>query len=57
VASTGPVDDEATRTLMTDFHKRLAAGAGAAAALAAAQLAADPAHWCSTAAFVCFGAG
>ncbi|MGI5240986.1 CHAT domain-containing protein [Dactylosporangium sp. CA-139066] len=57
VASTGPVDDEATRALMTDFHKRLAAGGGAAAALAAAQLAADPAHWCSTAAFVCFGAG
>ncbi|HTJ37980.1 MAG TPA: CHAT domain-containing tetratricopeptide repeat protein [Dactylosporangium sp.] len=57
VASTGPVDDEATRALMTDFHKRLAAGGGAAAALAAAQLAADPAHRSSTAAFVCFGAG
>ncbi|WP_344620969.1 CHAT domain-containing protein, partial [Dactylosporangium salmoneum] len=57
VASTGPVDDAATRALMTDFHKRLAAGGGAATALAAAQLAADPAHRCSTAAFVCFGAG
>ncbi|WP_432826857.1 CHAT domain-containing protein [Dactylosporangium sp. CA-092794] len=57
LASTGPVDDEATRPLMIDFHKRLAAGAGAAAALAAAQEAADPAHRWSTGAFVCFGAG
>jgi hypothetical protein len=42
---------------MTDVHKRLAAGSGAAAALAAAQLAADPAHRYSTGVFGCFGAG
>jgi hypothetical protein len=57
VASTGPVDDAATTRLMTDFHKRLATGSGAAAALAAAQLAGDPAHRYSDGAFVCYGAG
>ncbi|WP_426513869.1 CHAT domain-containing protein [Dactylosporangium sp. McL0621] len=56
VASTGPVDDRATAVLMSDVHKRLAAGSDAAAALAAAQLAADPAHRYSTGVFACFGA-
>ena len=57
VASTGPVDDAATRTLMTDFHKRLGTGCTEAAALAAAQLAADGDDRYSSAGFVCYGAG
>ncbi|MEV0562648.1 CHAT domain-containing protein [Dactylosporangium sp. NPDC050588] len=57
VASTGPVDDEATRTLMTDFHKRLGTGCTEAAALAAAQLATDGDARYSSAGFVCYGAG
>ncbi|WP_327004718.1 CHAT domain-containing protein [Dactylosporangium sp. NBC_01737] len=57
VASTGPVDDDATRTLMTDFHKRLGTGCTEAAALAAAQLAADGDDRYSSAGFVCYGAG
>ncbi|MFF5232547.1 CHAT domain-containing protein [Dactylosporangium sp. NPDC000521] len=57
VASTGPVDDEATRALMTDFHKRLGSGCTEAAALAAAQLATDGDARYSSAGFVCYGAG
>jgi tetratricopeptide (TPR) repeat protein len=57
IASTGPVDDEATRWLMTDLHARTATGTSAAAALAAAQAAADPAHRYTAASFVCFGGG
>ncbi|MFB9441918.1 CHAT domain-containing protein [Dactylosporangium vinaceum] len=56
LASTGPVDDEATAALMADVHKRLAAGYTPAAALAAAQLSADQAHHHSTGVFACFGA-
>jgi tetratricopeptide (TPR) repeat protein len=57
VASTGPVDDEATRSLMIDFHKRLGSGSTEAAALASAQLAADGDARYSSAGFVCYGAG
>jgi tetratricopeptide (TPR) repeat protein len=57
VASTGPVDDVATRDLMVDFHRRLAGGTGPAAALAAAQAAADPDRYPSTHSFLCLGAG
>ncbi|MFI5915152.1 CHAT domain-containing protein [Dactylosporangium sp. NPDC051541] len=56
LASTGPVDDEATAALMSDVHKRLAAGATAATALSAAQLSADPSHRYTTSVFTCFGA-
>jgi hypothetical protein len=58
VASTSPVDDAATYALMTRFHAALRSGAGPAAALAAAQAAADdPVERATAASFVTFGAG
>jgi len=51
VAAVSPVDDEAAKTLMVDFHRRLANGRSPAAALAEAQLA----H--GVIGFACFGAG
>jgi CHAT domain-containing protein len=57
IASTGPVDDGATRRLMRVFYSRLATGLDSAAALAAAQSAADPRDRASAESFVCFGAG
>jgi tetratricopeptide (TPR) repeat protein len=65
VASTGPVDDEATRLLMRDLYAHLGAGHPPATALAmaqstaraTAQALADPALRASTDSFVCFGAG
>ena len=59
VASVIPVRDTATRPLMVDFHRRLAAGARPAQALAEAQAAVPPDHpdALSAAGFVCFGAG
>jgi CHAT domain-containing protein/tetratricopeptide (TPR) repeat protein len=57
VASLGPVDDEATRQLMVGFHGRLRTGIGAAAALAGAQGALDPAYDSTAASFVCLGTG
>ena len=60
VASVVPVPDDVTRPLMVDFHRRLAGGAGPAAALAAARAAArdgdDDRTHALTAGFVCFGA-
>jgi CHAT domain-containing protein len=55
-----PAQDEAALALMSDLHRRLSAGSGLAAALAAAQAAAGDQldEWTATAAaFVCFGAG
>jgi hypothetical protein len=55
-----PAQDAATRQLMVDLHQRLAAGAGPAAALAAAQVAMGDGldeRTATAAAFVCFGAG
>ncbi|MER7276123.1 CHAT domain-containing protein [Dactylosporangium sp. NPDC000244] len=57
IASTGPVDDGATRHLMRAFYGRLATGLGPAAALAAAQASAGPRDRASAESFVCFGAG
>ena len=61
VASLLPVPDAATRALMLDFHGRLQAGAGPAAALAGAQAAAfaagDDAALAAAASFVCIGRG
>lgn len=60
VASVVPVPDAATTVLMTAFHRRLAAGAPAARALAEAQAAVDPTDISALAAaigFVCIGAG
>jgi len=61
VASVGPVDDAATRTLMVDLHRRLRAGTAPAEALAAAQsaLAPDPrdVETASLFNFLCLGAG
>ncbi|MFF5227452.1 CHAT domain-containing protein [Dactylosporangium sp. NPDC000521] len=57
VASTGPVDDGATRLLMRDLYGHLGAGRSPASALALAQAAADPSVRASTGSFVCFGAG
>ncbi|MEV4508793.1 CHAT domain-containing tetratricopeptide repeat protein [Dactylosporangium sp. NPDC049525] len=65
VASTGPVDDGATRVLMRDLYTHLGAGHPPATALAmaqstaraTAQALADPALRASTDSFVCFGAG
>ncbi|MEV0567223.1 CHAT domain-containing tetratricopeptide repeat protein [Dactylosporangium sp. NPDC050588] len=57
VASTGPVDDGATRLLMRDLYGHLGAGHPPATALALAQAAADPSVRASTGSFVCFGAG
>lgn len=51
VAAVSPVDDEAAKTLMVDFHRRLARGGSPAAALAESQLA----H--GVIGFACFGAG
>jgi len=56
VASLGPVDDEATRDLMVDFHVRVAAGAVPSIALARAQTAVTGEAWLSAASFVCLGA-
>jgi tetratricopeptide (TPR) repeat protein len=55
-----PADDEASQDLMVDLHRRLAAGDGPAAALAAAQTVMGDgldARTVTAAAFVCFGAG
>jgi hypothetical protein len=55
-----PAEDEAALALMTDLHRRLAGGAGLAAALADAQVAAGDGldeRTATAAAFVCFGAG
>ncbi|WP_239167281.1 CHAT domain-containing protein [Catellatospora coxensis] len=57
VASTGPVDDEATRELMLGLHQRLRAGHEPAAALAAAQAAAPVERWATAYSFSCFGSG
>ncbi|GAA1651934.1 CHAT domain-containing protein [Saccharothrix algeriensis] len=57
VASTGPVDDEATRELMLGLHQRLRTGSDPAAALAAAQAAAPPEKWATAYGFSCFGSG
>ncbi|MET7418464.1 CHAT domain-containing tetratricopeptide repeat protein [Dactylosporangium sp. NPDC005555] len=57
VASTGPVDDDATRLLMRDLYFHLGAGHAPAAALALAQSTAEPAVRFSAGSFVCFGAG
>jgi CHAT domain-containing protein len=57
VASLGPVDDEATRRLMVDFHDRLPAGDGPASALAAAQAALPREDSATGGSFVCLGAG
>ncbi len=53
------VPDATTRTLMVDFHRRLAAGAGPADALyeARAGLPDDAAGYATRAAFVCLGHG
>ena len=51
VAAVSPVDDEAAKTLMIDFHVRLAQGRSPAAALADAQQA------LGVIGFACFGAG
>jgi tetratricopeptide (TPR) repeat protein len=52
IASVVPVGDAPARELMTAFHRRLAAGAAPATALAAAQRAVPDARG-----FICFGAG
>lgn len=57
IASTGPVDDNATRQLMTALHTQLVTGERPAAALAAAQDAIHPDLRTSTDTFVCFGLG
>ncbi|MGI5237424.1 CHAT domain-containing protein [Dactylosporangium sp. CA-139066] len=57
IASTGPVDDGATRHLMRAFYAHLAKGLAPAAALANAQAEADLRDRASTDSFVCFGAG
>ncbi|MGC9665450.1 CHAT domain-containing protein [Planosporangium sp. 12N6] len=61
IASVLPVPADATTALMTDLHRRMRAGAGPAAALAAARRAsvADGGDlgYAAAAAFVCFGAG
>ncbi len=57
VASTGPVDDEATRELMLGLHERLRAGHDPATALAAAQAAAPVERWATAYSFSCFGSG
>ena len=56
VASVGPVDDEATATLMVELHGHLQTGAALAEALAAAQAATATDPYASTYSFVCFGA-
>ncbi|MGW5722018.1 CHAT domain-containing protein [Amycolatopsis sp. NPDC003865] len=60
IASVVPVPDLATTPLMTEVHRRLAAGEAPAAALASAQqkVASDgPAGLAASAGFVCIGAG
>ncbi|MDP3714090.1 MAG: CHAT domain-containing tetratricopeptide repeat protein [Mycobacteriales bacterium] len=59
VASVVPVDDAATASLMSRFHRGWAAGAGPAEALAAAQRSAPstPVDRATAAAFVCLRAG
>ena len=61
VASVIPVPDAATRPLMLDYHRHLAAGAPPSVALAAAAATtaagADPPTLAAGAGFVCFGAG
>jgi tetratricopeptide (TPR) repeat protein len=62
VAAVVPVPDKASRTLMVRFHRHLAAGRTAAAALADARrdttgAGATPAALAAAAGFVCFGAG
>ncbi|WP_344140608.1 CHAT domain-containing protein, partial [Luedemannella flava] len=57
IASVGPVDDEATRALMVDLHRRLARAVAPAQALAEAQAAQTADALSSTHAFRCFGAG
>lgn len=52
IAAVVPVGDQETRALMTQFHRRLAAGVPAARALARAQRAVPEARG-----FICFGAG
>lgn len=56
IASVGPVDDEATRALMVDLHRRLAGAVSPAEALAAAQAAMADDALSGTHAFLCFGA-
>ncbi len=56
VASIGLVPDAAgTRTVMTDFHRRIAAGARVSEALATAQAEAVATGDLASASFVCFG--
>jgi CHAT domain-containing protein len=57
IASLGPVDDQTTVTLATDFYARLAAGSPPSAALAAAQAARAAEEMVSAGSFVCLGAG
>jgi hypothetical protein len=61
IAAVLPVPAELTTVLMLDLHRRMAAGAGPATALAAAQRAlaatGDGRAAATAAAFVCFGAG
>ena len=59
IASVVPVPDGATRPLMVDFHRRLAAGQSAPAALAEAQVSVGRdlgLITAATAGFVCLGA-
>jgi CHAT domain-containing protein len=60
VASVVPVPDAETAELMVAFHRELARGRSAAAALATAQTGltgASPAATAAAAGFVCVGAG
>ena len=57
IASLGPVDDQTTVTLATDFYARLASGSPPSAALAAAQAARAAEEMVSAGSFVCLGAG
>lgn len=62
IAAVVPVPDEASRTLMVRFHRHLAAGRTAAAALADARrdttgAGAPPAAMAAAAGFLCLGAG
>jgi hypothetical protein len=58
VASVVPVPDAQTTQLMVDVHRRLAAGAGTAVALAQASLPGDdPRALAAAARFVCLGSG
>lgn len=59
IASTGPVPDEQTATVMAGFHRRLKSGRPPSDSLADALLELDPsdARNMAAAGFVCFGAG